>query len=33
VARQGLEPVLEAFWARARAEDPAAEARAQEWEP
>ncbi|HEX6070241.1 MAG TPA: GTPase ObgE [Longimicrobiaceae bacterium] len=33
VARQGLEPVLEALWARARADDAAAEAAADPWEP
>lgn len=33
VARQGLDPVLEALWARARADDAAAEAAADPWEP
>jgi GTP-binding protein len=33
VARQGLEPVLEALWARARVDDDAAEAAADPWEP
>jgi GTP-binding protein len=33
VARQGLESVLEALWARARADDAAAEAAADPWEP